>query len=69
MKFIQNYNQNHAKIEFGMIPGVILYELHTSDFTVLFQNKQIELINAHTHTIHTYTKVQHAYSITTHIQV
>ena len=34
MKFIQNYHNEHTKIEFGMLIVVILYELHTSHFAV-----------------------------------
>ena len=34
MKFIQNYHNEHAKIEFGMLIVVILYEFHTSHFAV-----------------------------------
>ena len=34
MKFIQNYHNEHTKIEFGMLIVVILYEFHTSDFAV-----------------------------------
>ena len=34
MKFIQNYHNEHTKIEFGMLTVVILYELHTSHFAV-----------------------------------
>ena len=37
MKFIQNYHNEHTKIEFGMLIVVILYEFHTSDFAVLDQ--------------------------------
>ena len=34
MKFIQNYHNEHTKIEFGMLIVVILYEFHTSHFAV-----------------------------------
>ena len=34
MKFIQNYYNEHTKIEFGMLIVVILYELHTSHFAM-----------------------------------
>ena len=34
MKFIQNYHNEHTKIEFGMLIVVILYEFHTLDFAV-----------------------------------
>ena len=38
MKFIQNYHNEHTKIEFGMLIVVILYELHTSHFAVYVAN-------------------------------
>ena len=34
MKLIQNYHNEHTKIEFGMLIVVILYEFHTSHFAV-----------------------------------
>ena len=42
MKFIQNYHNEHTKIEFGMLIVVILYEFHTSHFAVyqLYKNSQ-----------------------------
>ena len=36
MKFIQHYHNEHTKIEFGMLIVVILYELHTLHFAVLY---------------------------------
>ena len=34
MKFIQNYNNEHTKFNFGTLIVVILYEFHTSQFAV-----------------------------------
>ena len=34
MEFIQNYHNEHTKIEFGVLIVVILYEFHTSHFAV-----------------------------------
>ena len=34
MKFIQNYHNEHTKLNFGMLIVVILYEFHTLHFAV-----------------------------------
>ena len=34
MKFIQNYQNEHTKFNYGMLIVVILYEIHTSHFAV-----------------------------------
>ena len=41
MKFIQNYHNEHTKIEFGMLIVVILYEFHTSHFAVCAYEERV----------------------------
>ena len=41
MKFIQNYHNEHTKIEFDMLIVVILYEFHTLQFAVLLATHEL----------------------------